>query len=181
MPCRVLTICLAFICLARPALAQPLPDALVWLMRDDPARFLEVTADLVAGFGVAGKLSRVGVAEHVALTRAAARATALRRLLAMDLDNDGVVDLVELQVTQRASSAPMRGRLQRQFESADVNDDRRIAADEMRAEALSAAQKALSDAEEAALYGLILLDRDGDQAVTMMEVVAALAVLDDAT
>jgi hypothetical protein len=47
--------------------------------------------DLVAGFGGPDGLTREGIAEHVALERAAGRATAMRRLMAMDLNADGDV------------------------------------------------------------------------------------------
>lgn len=178
---RVVLVIIVVLCLVRPALAEPLPAALVTLMRDDPARFLEGTADLIAGFGVAGRLTAAGVEDHVALARAAARASALRRMLAMDLDNDGAVTLAELQVTQRAASATMRGRLQRQFEAADRDGDGRVAVGEMRGDAEAAAARSLTEAEAGAMRGLILMDRDGDGAVTMAEAEAALAALDEAT
>ena len=61
-----------------------------------PARVETMIEDLIAGHGEDGVLSAEGIEAHVALTRASARATVLRRYLALDLDADGSIDRLEL-------------------------------------------------------------------------------------
>lgn len=150
-------------------------------MGDDPDRFAEMVTDLIAGFGVAGSLRAEGIEEHIALERAAARATALRRFLAMDLDGDGTVDRAELAVSQRAASASMRGKLERQFKAADRDGSDLIDAAELRAEGQAAALRALGEADANALRALITLDTDGDGALQIGEVRLATARTDEAT
>ncbi len=156
-------------------------DGLGAAMGDDPDRLAETVIDLIAGFGVAGNLRAEGIEEHIALERAAARATALRRFLAMDLDGDGTVDRAELGVSQRAASASMRGKLERQFKAADRDGSDRIDAAELRAEGQAAALRALGEAEAETLRALITLDANGDGALQIGEVRLATARTDEAT
>lgn len=157
-------------------------DGLGAAMGDDPDRFAEMVIDLIAGFGVAGDLRAEGIEEHIALERAAARASALRRFLAMDLDGDGTVDRAELEVSQRAASASMRGKLERQFKAADRDGSDRIDAEELRAQGQAAALRALGEAEADVLRALITLDADGDGALQIGEVrLAAARTEDEAT
>lgn len=167
--------------LALGDVARAEDDGLGIAMGEDPDRFAEMVIDLIAGFGVAGNLRAEGIEEHIALERAAARASALRRFLAMDLDGDGTVDRAELAVSQRAASASMRGKLERQFKAADRDGSDRIDAGELRAEGQAAALRALGEAEAEALRALITLDADGDGALQIDEVRLATARTDEAT
>ncbi len=63
--------------------AAPLADA----MRKDPDWFRTMAEGVIAGFGGPTGLPPAGIEDHIILPRAAARAGAMRRLLAMDLDN----------------------------------------------------------------------------------------------
>jgi hypothetical protein len=155
----------------------PLQEA----MRKDPDRFRAMAEDVVAGFGGPGGLTPAGIEDHIALDRAAARATAIRRLLAMDLDNDATITRDELGVTLRAASATARGRLERQFTAADTNADARIDSAEMRAQGQAAALRALTEEEAGVLRALMSFDADQDGALTLVELRAALLQLDEVT
>lgn len=156
---------------------SPLQDAIA----RNPDRVETLATDLIAGFGGPDGLTAAGIADHIALERAGARATALRRMLAMDLDADGSVTRAELAVSQRAASATARGRLERQFSAADADGDGRIDPAELAADAEVAALRALDGEEADMLRALLTLDADGDGALTGREVTAALAPLDEAT
>lgn len=142
-------------------------------MQRNPDRFEATMLDLVAGFGGPGGLTREGIAEHVSLERASARASAMRRLLAMDLDGDGAVQRDELQTAQRAASAASRGRLERQFAAADVDTDGKVSADEIATDGKAAALGALGPDEEELLLSILTLDADADGALTAAELRAA--------
>ena len=176
---RVAILMVLLLGLAEAARAEG--DGLGLAMGEDPDRFAEMVIDLIAGFGVAESLRAEGIEEHIALERAAARASALRRFLAMDLDGDGSVDRAELGVSQRAASASMRGKLERQFKAADGDGSDRIDAEELRAEGQAAALRALGEAEAEVLRALITLDADGDGALQAGEVRLATARTDEAT
>ncbi len=155
----------------------PLEDA----MRQNPDRFRAMAEDVIAGFGGPSGLTPRGIEDHVALDRAAARASSMRRLLAMDLDNDGAVTRDELAVTLRAASATARGRLERQFTAADSTPDNRIDSAEIRAEGQAAALRALTEEEANVLRALMSLDADRDGALTLVELRRAMLRLDDVT
>ncbi|MFZ1345902.1 MAG: hypothetical protein WAS32_03190, partial [Tabrizicola sp.] len=57
-------------------------DALAEAMSRNPERFEARAIDLIAGFGGAWGLSPAGIETHIALERAGARASGLRRFLA---------------------------------------------------------------------------------------------------
>jgi hypothetical protein len=165
---------LALVAMAQAALAQdgtPLDKA----MGRDPDRFAARVTDLIAGFGGPDGLTAAGIEDHILLERAAARATALRRMLAMDLDADGTLDGSELAVTQRAASASARGRLERQFRAADLDGDGRVDAEELAADARAAGLRALGEEEASMLRALLTLDRDGNSALSVDEIEAAAA------
>ena len=181
---RAVLRCLCLIWAALPGLAaaqSALPEALTTLMRDDPAWFVDVMTDVVAGYGGDDGLSADEVDEYVALERAAARASALRQFLAMDLDNDGALTRPELAISQRATSARQRGILQRRFDAADRDQDGRLSPTELRADAEAAGLRAMTEPEAAALRATLVFDADGDARLSIAEVKAALATLDDAT
>jgi hypothetical protein len=146
----------------------------------NPERFQARALDLIAGFGGAGGLTSQGIEEHIALERAAARAAALRRIWAMDLDADGAVARDELAVAQRAASAAARGRMERQFVAADGNGDARIDAAEIASEGQAAALRALGEDEADLLRALLALDADGDDALAADELRAAVLRLGEA-
>lgn len=164
---------------AQGALAQVSP-AVVEAMRDNPARFEARFLDLIAGFGGPDGLTAEGIDEHVALERASARASALRRFHAMDLDADGQVTRSELRIVQRAATARARGRMERQFLSADRDGNDRIDQAEIAAEGKAAALDSVGEDEVELMRGVIALDGDGDGALDASELRAALARIEDA-
>jgi Ca2+-binding EF-hand superfamily protein len=159
------------------ARAQAVETPLATAMQRNPDRFEATMLDLVAGFGGPQGLTRDGIAEHVALERAGARATAMRRLMAMDLNADGDVAREEMSVAQRAASAGMRGRMERQFAAADTDGDGRVTAAELALDGKAAALRALDQEEEALLYSILALDADGDGALAAGELRTAVARL----
>lgn len=170
---------LLVLALAQPALAQE--TGLEKAMARDPDRFAARMTDLIAGFGGPDGLTAAGIEDHIALERAAGRASALRRMLAMDLDADGALDGDELAVTQRAASASGRGRLERQFRAADLDGDGRVDAAEMTADARAAGLRALGEEEATMLRSLLSLDRDGNAALSVDEIEAAAAAASEAS
>lgn len=164
--------------LAQPALGQE--TGLETAMARDPDRFAARMTDLIAGFGGPDGLTAAGIEDHIALERAAGRASALRRMLAMDLDADGALDADELAVTQRAASASGRGRLERQFRAADLDGDGRVDAEEMQADARAAGLRALGEEEATMLRALLSLDRDGNAALSVEEIEAAATAASEA-
>lgn len=165
--------------LVRGALAQE--SFLDLLVGEDPDRFVADMTDLIAGFGGPQGLTAEGIEDYIALERAGARASALRKVQAMDLDGNGSLDRAELKVNQRAASAAMRGRMERQFIAADTDGDGRISPVEMAEEGRTAALRALGEEEAEALRALMSLDRNGDAALTRDEVAAAIVLADEAT
>lgn len=164
------------------ALLWPLPamaedPALQKAMQRNPERFASRVIDLIAGFGGADGLRPDGIEEHIALERAGARASALRRFLAMDLDADGAVARAELAVSQRAANAEGRGRLEREFLGADVDGNGRVDAAEQAAQGRVAGLRAMGEEEADLLRGLMALDADGNGALTAAEVERAVAGL----
>lgn len=148
-------------------------EALAEAMERNPDRLLTMAEDVIAGYGGPDGLTAAGIADYIALERAAARAAAMRKLLALDLDNDGSVSRSELAVVVRAASADERGRLERQFKAADIDANDSLDAAEIRAEGQIAALKALSDAEAGVLAALMTLDANANGALLAEEVQAA--------
>jgi hypothetical protein len=163
------------------ARAQAVETPLEAAIGRNPDRFEATMLDLVAGFGGPQGLTRDGIGEHVALERAAARASAMRRLMAMDLNADGDVEREEMSVAQRAASAGARGRMERQFAAADGDGDGRVTSTEIAADGKAAALRALGEDEEALLLSILALDADGDSALSGQELRAAVARVADRT
>jgi len=159
--------------LVQPALAQGADQALAEAMERNPDRVLTMAEDVIAGYGGPDGLKAEGISDYIALERAAARAGAMRKLLALDLDNDGVVGRDELSVVVRAASAEQRGRMERQFKTADIDVSDSLDAAEIRAEGQMAALKALSEAEAEVLVALMTLDANEDGGLLAEEVQAA--------
>ncbi|OYX27361.1 MAG: hypothetical protein B7Z10_00495 [Rhodobacterales bacterium 32-66-7] len=159
--------------LAEPGWGQAADEALAEAMERNPDRLLTLAEDVIAGYGGPEGLTAVGIADYIALERAAARAGAMRKLLALDLDNDGSVARAELAVAVRAESADGRGKLERQFKAADFDVSDTLDPAEIRAEGQLAALKALSDAEADVLVALMGLDANADGTLRVEEVQAA--------
>lgn len=172
---------LAVFGLGSAAAAEDAPSPLDRLIGKDADRFIGRMTDLIAGYGGPEGLTAQGIEEHIALERAGARASALRRIMAMDLDADGTLTRDELLISQRAASATTRGKMERQFAAGDADGDGRIDQDEMMAAGRAAGFRALDEDEADALRALMTLDRDGNAALTANEVAAAAALADDAT
>lgn len=153
-------------------------DPLTEAITRNAGKFEAQMVDLVAGFGGPGGLTLAGIEDHIALERAGARASAMRRFLAMDLDGDGGVTRAELVTVQRAASAATRGRMERQFLAADLDGSDTVDAAEIVADGRVAELRALDDAEAELLRAALRLDGDGDGALTAEEVQAAVRRLD---
>lgn len=161
------------------ARAQVVETPLETAIGRNPDRFEATMLDLVAGFGGPEGLTRDGIADHVALERASARASAMRRLLAMDLNVDGDVRREEMRVAQRAASAGSRGRMERQFAAADADGDGSITAAEIAADGKAEGIRALGRDQEALLFSILTLDADDDGALSAEELRTAVARLAD--
>lgn len=155
-------------------------DALAKAMSRNPERFEAQAIDLIAGFGGPEGLRAEEIEMHIALERAGARASAIRRFLAMDLDADGMVSRAELAVSQRAASAQGRGRMERQFASADADRSASVDVAEIAAFGAAAGLAALDEGEADLLRAYLQLDADGNGALVTDEVIAAMARLDGA-
>lgn len=153
-------------------------NALAEAMSRNPDRFEARVIDLIAGFGGPQGLRPEDIETHILLERAGARAGAMRRFLAMDLDADGTVTRDELAASQRAASAQGRGRMERQFASADTDGNAKVDAGEIVASGTAAGLAALGAEEADLLRALMQLDADGDGVLAAAEVSAAVARLD---
>lgn len=176
---RIVVMALAWLLSAGATLAEE--DALAKAMSRNPERFEARIIDLIAGFGGEDGLTPQGIETHIALERAGARASALRRFLAMDLDADGSVSRAELAVSQHAASAQGRGRMERQFAAADADGNGTVDAGEMAAAGTAAGLAALDEGEADLLRAVMRLDADGNGVLQAAEVSAAVARLDEAT
>jgi Ca2+-binding EF-hand superfamily protein len=176
----VAMVAMALLLLVQGARAQQAADPLVEAVRQNADRVETRLLDLVAGFGGPDGLTAEGIAAHVALERAAARASALRRFHAIDLNADGAVDRDELALARAAASAAARGRMDRLFDLADANGDGRVDAAEIAAAGRAAGFRALGEEDEALLRAALRLDADGDGALTAAEVAAGIARLAEA-
>ena len=171
-------VALAVLIMCWPMLAQAvvtLPNAASKQVLADPTGYLDDFAVLITGFGKDGGIDRQGLDHLVGLTRAEARAAALRRLQGADLDGDGVIAADELAVAMAAAAAVPRGRLQVWFGHADSNGDGAVSAVELQAYANGVALDSFSTAKAGALYAVLAFDKDGDGRVTLDEARAGLA------
>lgn len=155
--------------------ADGLPVALSKRAKANPVKLLSDVTELIAAYGSGDGIDRQGMDDMVALVRAAARATALRRLQGADLDGDGAIAEPEIAVARAAASATARGRLAVNFAEADRDGDGTVTASELGAYAGAAAVDAYDEAKVAQLHDLLVLDGNGDGKVTVPEVAAALA------
>lgn len=163
--------------LAGPLGAQGLSEAVLKAVKADPAPFLDLAADLIHGFGGAGGIDRAGVDRFVAMERAEARASALRRLAVADLDFDGAVTSDEMAVLAAAASAKARGRLWAMQEAADGDGDGTVSATETAEFARSEAMRSFDAKDEALARSVLSFDANADGLVSLEEVKAAVAAL----
>lgn len=162
---------ISYFWVAQPVWAQS--EALVEAMERNADRVLTMAEDVIAGYGGPEGLKAEGIVDYIALERAAARAGAMRKLIALDLNNDGLVGRNELAVMVRAASADERGRMERQFKAADIDASDSLDPAEIRADGQMAALKALSDADAEVLVALMTLDANADGVLLTEEVQAA--------
>jgi Ca2+-binding EF-hand superfamily protein len=158
-----------------PALSERLAKRL----RDNPERFVETATGLILGHGTGGGIDAAGVNRFIAVERAAARATALRRYLAADLDDDGTVTADEAAVLVALAAARQRGRLHQAFQRADADGNGRVTPAELRSAGGVAAEAALPEVEAVQWRSLLALDDDGDGRLTLAEVKAAAQAIPD--
>lgn len=161
-------------------MAQGLPPAAQKKITADPGKFMEDVQALVLGYGQDGAISGAALASYIALERAGVRASAQRALVAMDLDGDGTIAQEELRFAAAAASAPARARLWALFGKADANGDALVSPEEIATHAAAAALKGFSEARAQAVRALLAFDKDGDGLVTLDEVAAGMAALDEA-
>jgi Ca2+-binding EF-hand superfamily protein len=158
-----------------------LPDPVIKKIQKNPTAFLDAASGIVAGFGGEEGLSKDGIDTFIAMERAKARASAMRRMLAMDLDDNGVVAKGELAAVMAAAGAMQRGKILQQHDTADQDRDGQVSAGEMKAAATAAALRSLTAAEADAARGLLQFDGDGNGLVTLDEIERGVALLEDAT
>ncbi|MEX0285334.1 MAG: EF-hand domain-containing protein [Paracoccaceae bacterium] len=140
-----------------------------------PEYFVQEVASVILGHGTDGRIDAAGIDRFIALERARSRAYYMRRFHQADLDADGTISRAEMQVLQDVSSARQRGLLEVEFRKADANNDGRVTPDELADFAENGARRGFSTSEALAWRSLIALDRDGDGAVSLDDVMAAVA------
>ena len=175
-------LCLLSLLAALPAPAEvpTLPDAVGKRIKSAPEAFVEAAAVLIMGYGGEDGIDRAGVENYIALERSGARASALRRLLAADLDGDGAVTAVEMAVAAAAASATQRGRLWALQARADADGNGVVSAVEVGVHAQAEAMKGFSEARAQAARAILGFDGDGDGWVTLDEVRAVVEALNEA-
>ncbi len=155
---------------------ERLPAKRLEALRQAPQRMLEDAAELILGYGARDGLRREGIVHAIALQRAYVRAREMRRLLLADLDGDGALRRRELDVLIAASGARARGRLLMAFDVADGDRDGTVSARELMGWAQAEAMREVSQADEILLLSFMAFDIDGNGAVTLAEIRAAIEV-----
>jgi hypothetical protein len=140
-----------------------------------PDRYVDRTAEMIAGYGGAEGIDANGIARYIAVTRAEARALRFRDLLAADLDNDGAVTDAEVATLAPLLGARDRGRLVRGHAQGDTDEDGVLTAGELQRLAERAGLRRVSEATAAGLQGLMAFDLDGNGLVSATEVTAVVA------
>lgn len=165
---------------ALTAEAQAVPEALAKRIKANPDRFVEEAATLIFGFGGAKGIDAAGVERFIALERAGARATVVRRLLSGDLDGDGAVTGAEMGVAAGAASASQRGRMLGLLARADDDADGAASGDEIMAFAAAEALEAFDERRAQGARAVLGFDGDADGLVTLPEVQRVVARLAEA-
>ncbi len=172
--------CLLWAAPLRADVPPVLPEPMLKRIKAAPDRFVDLAALLIHGFGTGGSIDAAEIERSIALDRAGARASALRRLLAADLDGDGAIAPAELAVAATAASATTRARLITTHARADADGDGSVGPDELAAHAAAESLSRVSEADAAMSRAVLACDQDGDRKVTMAEVRRALTALDPA-
>lgn len=162
-------------------LAEGLPQTLAAQVERNPGKYLDDLAVMIAGYGTDGAIDGPSLHNVVAMARAEARATALRRLQGADLDGDGTIAGAEMRVKGATEAAPARGRLNVYFGKADLDRDDAVSAVELHAYANAVAQKSFSEDKAAAVYAILAFDKNGDGRVTLTEAKAAIETVASAS
>lgn len=158
------------------ARAEGVPKAVAAQVQRDVGKYIDDLAVMIDGFGTGGAIDGTGLQNVVAMARAEARATALRRLQGADLDGDGSISGVEMRVKAQALAAAARGRLMLYFAKADRDADDAVSAAELQAYATATAQVAYSDDKAAAIYAILGFDSNHDGQVTLAEAETLIAL-----
>lgn len=155
------------------ALESPEMDR--WLV--NPQDAVDVIIDIGFSYGAANALTSQAITVAVAHGHAGARARAMADLLKADLDDDLSVSREEIDAIDMELSGYARGLLWTRHRHADQDADGLVTFDELRAYALTRADKFLSHGRIEMLEALLLLDLDADGAVTVEEAEAAMKEL----
>lgn len=157
--------------------AQALPDEVLQLVQKNPERYVDRAAALIYGYGGDQGIDKAGVARAIALQRADARAAALRKLIAADLNFDGAIDRDEMEQVAAVASASARGKLWKMQQTADADGDGSVAAAELEAFGRAEALRKITAADEAAALSVLNFDADKNGWVDLDEVTQAVAEL----
>jgi hypothetical protein len=158
-----------------------LADAIVESLRERPEQGLEEISEVVLGFGRDGRIDAAGIEDMIAVRRASMRATALRRLLAADLDNDGALTRREIGAVMATLPATLRARLVMSHRQADIDKDGTVIASELRDWGEAVARKNVSETRAENWRRLMLLDIDEDGWLTIHEAAEVIARYRDGT
>jgi hypothetical protein len=140
-----------------------------------PQRFEADVAGLILGYGAAQGINAQGIEQSLAVARAKLRVREMRRLMLVDLDDDGSVTQAELFVVLSAQGANARGSLWQAHNAADHDSDGVVTTKEMQTQARLVADQAMTRAVQA--RDVMQLDFDKNGYVTMPELQQALAMV----
>ncbi len=157
--------------------ATDLPAKLIKRIKSSPEDVVADATRMIVGYGSAKGLSASDIDRFIAIERASVRASAMRRLLAADLDNDGGVSPDEGAALLAVLSAKSRGDFALALTHADADGDGRVSAAEIRAQAQDVALADLSDDRAQALRAYIGFDADGNGLIVVDEVARRVAAL----
>jgi EF hand len=149
--------------------APVIPPSLAKQIKSNPDRFFDDAAGLILGFGKDGQIDAGTIDLAIALDRAVARASALRRVMATDLDADGAVTPKEANFATAAASASQRGRLDALLAGIDTDRDGTASATEIAAYGREQGLRAVPEREAAAMKSLLTLDANADGSLSLAE------------
>jgi hypothetical protein len=152
-------------------------DDMLVAIQKNPDRYFDRASALIYGYGGPKGIDKAGIEQAIALQRADARALAMRKLMAADLDFDGAIGGDEIAVIGAAANATARGRLWQMFAAADADGDGRVTAEELAAWGLAQAMDRVSAADAAETLAVLGFDSDNNGWVTLGELRAGLADL----
>ncbi|MEM1431719.1 MAG: hypothetical protein AAGG09_19860 [Pseudomonadota bacterium] len=158
-----------------PGLPAMLADSTVERIARNPGIFVEDMVTMILGHGQNGRIDAQGFDDAVALARARTRARELHRFAVADLDGDGAVTRNEMEIAIRAQAARSKARLTLGHKAADTDGDGVASRAEIAAFAEATALRELGPQKAERLRALISMDADGDRAVSVDEVIAAVA------